>query len=133
MKKVFMSLLIGSLFVLLPFKANAMLEVDENGNPIQKELQEGEATILIAPSPDTATSSDGTNVSSSDEREQITNDSTNGEITKGEKTVYEALDAEATLLDKEATTDKDNNVVYVIISGLAGAIVGSAITYLLKK
>src|SRR5690606_32255991 len=112
----------------------AILEVDENGNPIEKEVKPDEVTIMNIDEgqlpPDYPISSD-----EELKRKEIENgnDSNEGKdiyYTTQENSVEED---EALLTSKTDDKSFDHNLIYFIISGLAGISIGSIITYLIIK
>lgn len=134
MKKYFKFILLVSLLLVLPFKVYAVLEVDENGNPIEKELKPDEVTIMNIDEgqlpPDHSVSSD-----EELKRKEIENGNDSNEGKDIYYTTQEnSVEADETLLTSK-TDDKtfDQNLIYFIISGLAGISIGSIITYLIIK
>ncbi len=139
MKKLFTVLLLVSVFTFFPYNVEAMLRVDENGNPITEEVKEGEFTIMSEPSD----GQDG-NVSSEITPEEkardiegkleTTSDDTpvsNDDIVKNEAVDMTTTSVEdgAELYATSDSTKKDNDLLYIIFSSFAGLSLGSIGTY----
>lgn len=113
MKKILLTIIMLCSFSLLPIKSIAMLEVDENGNPITKEVIDGEITTMMVP--------DDTTVSSDDQP----NSEDEYNILSGEDdAIYETTSAE----DVSATAqddDTDDLLPTIILSGGIGLLIGA--------
>lgn len=109
MKKILTILMMIGAFMFLPSVSNAMVEFDENGNPITSEINEGEVRILSLPE-------DGNDYSNEEETEDMV------KIT--------SEDGEFHTTNDDSQTEEDNKVLYITLSSITGLAVGSIATYL---
>ena len=124
MKKCLKLFVLLCLLVVIPFNAFALLEIDEQGNPITRGEGKNEVNITSIDeglvSPDTPVSSDlEDKVDKDDKVYQDTNDT---------DAVYKTQDdmaLEATTQETESIT----NTWYIVISTLMGVVIGSILTY----
>lgn len=157
MKKIGILFLVFSLG-LLPFKAGAMLKVDENGNPITYESSEGEYHIMLTDEGNTGSGTtdeqdkldaepgtpadvdpvapdqteDPDKAVSDKDTDEIPYIATDSDLARYDtvKTLAEnAEDSNAT----ENTNGKDNTVFYAVGSGVLGMTIGAALVYFLTK
>mgnify|MGYP000983271330 CR=1 FL=1 len=109
MKKLLTLFVMAVVFMLLPYSIKAVVELDENGNPITSEINEGEVRILSLPE-------DGNDYSNEEETEDIV------KIT--------SEDGEFHTTNDDSQTEEDNKVLYITLSSITGLAVGSIATYL---
>lgn len=152
-KKIALILLVGFI-TMFPIRAFAMVELDDNGNPITKDLKEGEVTILMeegSTAPDEGQGSDETAVTSSPE-DSVTSSDETVKTDDNANSTDKGIDAER--VEKQTSinggilytaqaedslvsaneSDKNNiNWIYIAISGIAGVALGGTITYIIKK
>lgn len=142
-KLLFLIIMLGAL-ILWPMKPMAMLEVDENGNPIDKEIKEGEVTTMIAP--DEGVSSDST---TSDELKRDNKSSVSDpdlgkaepygeDIPAGDEIFYTTtgVEEDAAYDTVSAPESAQNGLVKesktlptAVVSGGLGALIGATVTF----
>jgi hypothetical protein len=133
---------------LMPIKALAMVELDENGNPVNKEVKEGEVSIMMAPdqggADQSVSSDDGTYSILSDEDKSdyqtnasdsvtVSPEDDNYQTTGVREDTVKTLSTEGDLATN-AIGDKDENVMPVILtSGVVGIALGAVALFLIQK
>jgi hypothetical protein len=153
MKKILILVIMFGVFTFLPIRPMAMVELDENGNAIEKEVKEGEVSILMATdevSPDNngnATSgptSDPNKSVSSNENSILSSetdiiyqataaeDDTIYQTTGAAEDAVKTTSTEEVLVD--ATVNENNsNVPTIIISGMGGIVLGALAVFVIKR
>ena len=125
MRKSLKLLLFLGLLAYFPVSAHAIYEEDEKGNQIIREI--GDDEVRITEFLDDGSAAPDTPVSS-DERDRLReeNSSNYQDVVEGNDLVFTTQ--EDALLTS-GTVDNDNNLLYIIISGLSGVVVGGLLTY----
>jgi hypothetical protein len=150
MKKILFLVIMLGVFSFLPIRSMAMVELDENGNVIEKEIKEGEVSILRATegvSPDSGgnvTSGPASNpdkpVSSDENRNSTDDKSADYHILAGEDETYQttaaedavkATSTEGTLAD--TVSENSSNLPTIIISGMGGIVLGALAVFVFKR
>jgi hypothetical protein len=146
MKKILLPVIMFGVFSFFPIKPMAMVELDENGNAIEKKVAEGEVSILMAPdegSGDQPVSSDENRILSG----EIAGDSQTASSDDVVKTTGVEEDAVKTATDDElyelatqgdlATNAADENEanvpVIIVTSSAVGIALGAGAMYLIRK
>jgi hypothetical protein len=151
MKKI---LFVGTLFLaftLFPSKPNAVLMLDENGKPIDREIKDGE--FIIMTSPDDTVSSDETRGNASSDGKSVEpnydlprdintrdvepsgKEPYEGEVyltTQNTDEAYRTTGVEEDALTTTSVEEKkDNNFLIGLLSGSAGILLGATGSYLI--
>lgn len=119
MKKMLLILALIGLISIFPTKALAMLEVDENGNPVTKEIKDGEMSVMMAP--DDSVSNDASN----NDVELYTAQDTDDEIYH---TTSAQEDAKTT-----AAVDEKETWPSAVLYGSLGILLGAGGTYFVMR
>jgi hypothetical protein len=146
MKKVLLSVIMFGVFSFFPIKPMAMVELDENGKAIEKEVKEGDVSILMAPdegSGDQSVSSDENRIlsgetvgdsktTSSDDTAKTTGVEEDTVKTTSEDELYE-LAAQGDLAINAADENEVNVPVIIVTSSTAGIALGAGAMFLIRK
>lgn len=121
MKKVLLTMALIGAMNILPIKTLAMLEVDENGNPVTKETTDSDVSVMMAPD-------DGT----------VSNEPSNGDVelytaTDADDEIYQTTAAEDKAETVAAEDDEDSSWPGALLYGGVGLVLGVGGTYLVMR